>query len=396
MSEKTPSSLLPPQKSETTDPLSHAPRRIPILWIGALSAVGIGVLLGIFVFSATPNMEHMTKSSSSESPSGMNTSRQYGRSTDNRVAVAHPTPSFTPQQSSSKDDARVQGDQRIASTAKNNNEAAIMASHPVPPSWASTVPPTSEPIHVAVIYDAQQDNRPMLVTETSVHDPVPPITGPVPSEPHMLAARIDGSREMVMPDVESTPGAVTIPAGSRIAAVLDGSVDSDVQGPVRAHITADVCDPRTGAVAMPRGSWLLGKQGGDVSNGSRHLGILWTRLTYPDLTSRMLIGTDTLDAEGHSGIAGRPNVTGWQTFRDTFVTSLAGAVGQVATQAASSRIGNGATVIVDAPSALNRNSAALARTPSWTVARNTQFLLYLERDFDRETPYRDEHCGSNN
>jgi type IV secretory pathway VirB10-like protein len=373
--------------------LQAAARRIPFIWISIASVVLIGFALGAFILTPSAAQTQKQKQTSWNPPSGLPPTQRYGYTgaDTTRYAVSHPL--VTPQPPPASD-ARTVADQRlVATTNPAASEAAIMDSHPTP-GWAAAAAVTPEAVRVAVIYDVHQNDRPTLVADAAARYAVPPISGAQPPSNAVRVASIDGSAEMVMPDVESTPGTVTIPAGSRIAAMLDGSIDSDLQGPVRAHVTADVCDPRTGAVAIPRGSWLLGQQGGGVINGTRHLGIAWTRLTYPDLSSRLLIGTDTLDREGHSGIAGRPNVSGYQTFRDTLTSSLAGAAGQIASQAASSRIGNGATVVVDAPSAVNvAGPSAPTRQQSWTVERNTVFLLYLERDFDRAAAYRGEHCG---
>jgi len=376
--------------------LQAAPRQIPFKWIFIAALLLIGFAVGSFLLAPSPAAQTQAqKSTSWNPPSGLTERQRYGYNGDDktRYPVSHPV--VTPQPSSTYD-ARTIADQRLTATKPATNEAAIMDSHPTPP-WAAAVAATPQAVRVAVVYDAHQNDRPTLVADSADRYAVLAISGAQPSTTNSSAvriARIDGSADMVMPDVESTPGAVTIPAGSRIAAMLDGSVDSDLQGPVRAHVTADVCDPRTGAVAIPRGSWLLGQQGGGIMNGTRHLGIAWTRLTYPDLSSRLLIGTDTLDREGHSGIAGRPNLSGYQTFRDTLTSSLAGAAGQIASQAASSRIGNGATVVVDAPSAVNvAGSSAATKLQSWTIERNTTFLLYLERDFDRAAAYRGERCG---
>jgi type IV secretory pathway VirB10-like protein len=381
----------------TSSPGQQAvPRQIPFKWIFVAAMVLIGFAVGSFLLSPSPAVQSQAqKSTSWNPPSGLPDRQRYGYNGGDttRYPVSHPIATSQP---SAPYDSRTAADQRLAATKPATNEAAIMESHPTP-AWAAAVAATPEAVRIAVVYDAHHDDRPTLIADAADRYAVPAISGSQPSATKSAAvriARMDGSAEMVMPDVESTPGAVTIPAGSRIAAMLDGSVDSDLQGPVRAHVTSDVCDPRTGAVAIPRGSWLLGQQGGGIMNGTRHLGIAWTRLTYPDLSSRLLIGTDTLDREGHSGIAGRPNLSGFQVFRDTLTSSLAGAAGQIASQAASARLGNGATVVVDAPSAVNvTGSSAATRQQSWTIERNTTFLLYLERDFDRAAAYRGEQCG---
>ena len=385
-----------PQPKPTTpkQPSANKPRPVPLMWIGGASLFVLGIALGTFLLSPTPTMPAQAQNAAAPWSNPVPKNVSYASTSEHRVAVAYaPTPKAV---ATVDNDAHTSAEQHLASDSAtaSTSEEAIMASH-LTPAWASaaTVVPTPQPVRVAVVYDARQNDRPTLIADRAQAYEVPPIPSTPSANVHL--ARIDGSADMVMPDVESTPGPVTIPAGSRIAGVLDQSVDSDLAGPVRAHVAADVCDPRTGAVAIPRGSWLLGRQGDGVLNGTRHLGILWTRLTYPDLSSRLLIGTDTLDREGHSGIVGRPNLTGWQTFRDTLTSSLADSAGQIASQAASARIGSGSsTVSVDVPSAVNvAGPNAPNRRQSWTIDRNTQFFLYLERDFDRDAPYRNQYCG---
>lgn len=419
-------------------------RPAPILIAACLTGVGI---FGGYMYTLANPGSPITHTSSAESgmqhPTSTVRTNVYGRTPEGTIAAATPPRPVVPAgfYGSSR---RVLVDRRVASFAPaNQTEGDIMASHPAPPSsWgAASTSGTStvgsdgtaranEPPRVAVVYDAST-GRPTLTTgaaSTAQYD-VPPISGPPPPSAAAIAAinaaarrtvaladapvsrdsqasahaataahdsgPTDGSRDMVMPDIESTPGVVTIPAGSRIPAVLDGAVDSDLQGPVRAHITSDVCDPRTSDLAIPRGAWLIGQQGGGITNGTRHLGIVWLRLTYPDLTSRLLVATDTLDNEGHAGIAGHENISRFVTFRDTLAASVASSAGQIAAAGLAPRFGGTSTVVVD-PSSISAaagTNGGQQRTQSWTIARNTPFEFYLERDFDRNAPYHGEKCG---
>ena len=419
-------------------------RPAPIIIAAGVSAFALGGAIMYALATPGPATTHVGSNAASSS-SGMQTDGSaptvdhYGHTPDGTIAAQSTPRPLKPAYATSR---RELADRRVAAMAPpDQSEAAILASHPAVPSWSSASTPSqasanyggpkvNEPPRVAVVYDATT-GRPTLVqggASVPSYD-VPTIAGSPPvgppptsagtagavdaaarravdavdgahrggrdATPSTLAAA-DGSREMVMPDVESTPGVVTIPAGSRIPAVLDGAVDSDLQGPVRAHITSDVCDPRTSDVAIPRGSWLIGNQGGGIINGTRHLGIVWLRLTYPDLSSRLLVATDTLDNEGHTGIAGRPNVSKFVTFRDTLQTSIASSAGQIAASALAPRFGGTQTVVVD-PSAFSgvagSPGGAQQRSQSWTIARNTPFVLYLERDYDRTAPYHGEKCG---
>jgi type IV secretory pathway VirB10-like protein len=337
-----------------------------------------------------------TASVAQEVRSSIPSSQQYASSSDGRYALAQ-TPAPVSRPHTVKADVVQTSVTHVATLNTGSaTDESVMASHVTPP-WAAGGGTLPAPAHVAVVYDSSQGGRPYLVATNSsgaAGYAVPPIANnasvtstPAPKQ----AAVVDGSDVMVMPDIESTPGPVTIPAGTHIPAVLDDGVDSDLLGPVRAHVLDNICDPRTGAVAIPRDAWLLGEEGGTVINGTRHLGIHWTRLTNPDLTSRLLVKSSTLDAEGHSGIAGRPSVTGWTVFRETTVQSLAQAAGEIATVAASKAV-NGAPVYINGAAATNPVTGS-SQHQTFSVDANTPFLLYLNLDFDRAEPYHGRYCG---
>lgn len=395
-------------------------RLAPLIWIALV--MGIGVVGGVmYALSAPSAIVAKTQTTNAVAPpEPLSTMHMYGRTADGTIPTAT-TPQPLQQQQVVASDPRTAADTRVANIAPQtgNSESDIMNANLQPPTWAHTqttttaTAPVDHAPRVAVVYDAT-NGHPTLIAQnpgTTQYD-VPPIVGPPPAAlagvAHQVAQSVqhaaqvaqqdtassdDAAKSMVMPDVESTPGVVTIPAGTRIPAVLDQAVDSDLQGPVHAHITSDVCDPRTGALAIARGAWLLGNQGGGITNGSRHLGIVWTQLTNPDLTARLLFSTDTLDNEGHTGLAGRPNYTRYDLFRDTITQNIAQTGGQILTSAVAPRIA-GTSVTLNGTSITTAATQPLEQhTQSWTLARNTPFLLYLEHDFDRKTPYRNQYCG---
>ncbi|MFY9779567.1 MAG: TrbI/VirB10 family protein [Candidatus Baltobacteraceae bacterium] len=381
------------------------PRPVPFVWILALSGVSLITMLIYWMTSSSATTYTGSKISDSVTQavrSSVPTSQQYAASVDGRYAQAQtpapPSPHPKAKANSLRSSVTMIGN---LSNGEPTDES-IMNSHVTPP-WAgegSDAQSSPAPAHVAVVYDASQSGRPYLVATNgggAASYAIPPIGGPTPpgaaapTAAPQQAAALDGGDVMVMPDIESTPGAVTIPAGTHIPAVLDDSVDSDLQGPVRAHVLDNICDPRTGAVGIPRGAWLLGEEGGTVISGTRHLGIHWTRLTNPDLSSRLLVNAATLDAEGHSGIAGRPSITSWTIFRDTLVQSIAGAAGQIATVGVSRAV-NGAPVYING-TAVAAPPPGSERVQKFTVDANTPFLLYLNMDFDRAGPYHGRYCG---
>ena len=100
--------------------------------------------------------------------------------------------------------------------------------------------------------------------------------------------------------------------GSVIAAVLESAIDSDLPGLVRARVTRDVYDSRTGThLLIPRGSRLIGVYGQNAGSSSgaggnrRRLFVAWQEMRLLDGTPVALDNFAALGSDGASGIRAR-------------------------------------------------------------------------------------------
>ena len=92
-------------------------------------------------------------------------------------------------------------------------------------------------------------------------------------------------------------GPYEVKAGWLIPAVLEGELDSDLPGTVRAHVRENVFDSTTGKyLLIPQGSKLIGEYNSQVGYGQKTLQAVFTRVIFPDGSS--------LDLESDPGVAG--------------------------------------------------------------------------------------------
>ena len=203
------------------------------------------------------------------------------------------------------------------------------------------------------------------------------------ASPTPASVAVGGQIPGAMPGTFSTPAPYELPAGWAIEVQSSFALDSDLSGDVNAVALRDKCDPRNGAVVVPRGTTFQGKYVGLDSH--RHLLFAWYRATQPDLTYRMLSYMQTVDEEGHAGIGGHIASNRWALFRDTIVGSIATAAGNIIDSAVS----RGTHVQVDNSAS---NYAPTEDVPSVQIGQATPFNIYLEADYTVDKPYHGEYC----
>lgn len=107
----------------------------------------------------------------------------------------------------------------------------------------------------------------------------------------------DGKTERI----SSSP--YVLQAGAIIPAALITALNSDLPGPVTAHVTENVYDSPTGRhLLIPQGSRLIGSYDNRVGYGQDRILILWTRLLLPNGRSIPLDNLIGADVAGQSGI----------------------------------------------------------------------------------------------
>ena len=101
---------------------------------------------------------------------------------------------------------------------------------------------------------------------------------------------------------ESALSRYEIRAGWDIPATLEGGLNSDLPGNIRAIVRENVYDTATGQfLLIPQGSRLVGIYNSQVTYGQGRVQVAWTRLIYPDGTAVSLGNMPGVDAEGYAG-----------------------------------------------------------------------------------------------
>lgn len=144
---------------------------------------------------------------------------------------------------------------------------------------------------------------------------------------------------------ENLPGSLhgmktdTIMAGTAIQAVILGEINSDMPGMVKAQITHDVFDSAgmEGLPLIPAGTQVIGEYDNSISAGQTRVGIVWTRLIFPDTQSRQLGAMEGADQSGAAGMADRVNRHWLQKFGSAILISIAGAAAQLSQPAPSTQ-----------------------------------------------------------
>ncbi|HVK81337.1 MAG TPA: TrbI/VirB10 family protein, partial [Verrucomicrobiae bacterium] len=93
-------------------------------------------------------------------------------------------------------------------------------------------------------------------------------------------------------------------AGSVIAASLVTALNSDLEGPIVAQVTAPVFDsPRGRHLLIPQGARLIGAYASGAGYGQHRVRVVWTRLIFPDGSSIHLGEMPGADLSGAAGLS---------------------------------------------------------------------------------------------
>jgi len=99
-----------------------------------------------------------------------------------------------------------------------------------------------------------------------------------------------------------------IRAGWDIPATLEGGLNSDLPGNIKAIVRENVYDTATGRfLLIPQGSRLVGIYNSQITYGQGRVQVVWTRLIYPDGTAVSLGNMPGVDAEGYGGFHDKVN-----------------------------------------------------------------------------------------
>lgn len=174
-------------------------------------------------------------------------------------------------------------------------------------------------------------------------------------------------------------------AGSTIPAVLDTGINSDLPGSIAATVTDDLRDSETAVnVVVPRGTRVIGRYVDELAFGQRRVGVVWTRLVFPDGGSMTLgeKGMSGVDRAGYAGVTGEVDAHWGNVILSTVITTVLGAANYASRE---SRSGYGDALGQSAASETNRTvgrviDKTLNVAPTIRVAPGSEVRIFVEKD----------------
>ncbi len=172
-------------------------------------------------------------------------------------------------------------------------------------------------------------------------------------------------------------------AGTVIPSVLLTSIDSGMNGTVRAQVTSDVRDGVTGTrILIPKGSFLLGRYESAQDVHADRLSIGWERLQFPNGVAVSPGNAVTSDLSGIYGVRGTRESRFLKTLGSAFAINLLGSLAR--------REDNDGDQLADAIRKATGDSAVavserllkrdLNQPPSFRVSAGTEVNVTLETD----------------
>jgi type IV secretory pathway VirB10-like protein len=163
-----------------------------------------------------------------------------------------------------------------------------------------------------VVYAAPASQR-LAALEPALEPAAQPSANPARAR----AARVDpGARaeRVARPDALLAEGAL-------IPVTLETALNSDLPGPIRGIVGADVLSFDASRVLIPRGARLIGEYRAGLVRGRARLFAVWTRILTPDGVS-VALQAPAMDGEGRVGIGGRRDSHFFERFGGALVLSL--------------------------------------------------------------------------
>ncbi len=103
--------------------------------------------------------------------------------------------------------------------------------------------------------------------------------------------------------------------GTVLPCVLEGGINSDLPGAIRARVSENVYDSATGRfLLIPQGTLLSGEYQSTVTFGQSRVLVAGKRLIFPDASSLRLSGMPLVDLQGFSGFEDQVDRHFWRTF----------------------------------------------------------------------------------
>jgi type IV secretion system protein VirB10 len=161
--------------------------------------------------------------------------------------------------------------------------------------------PSAEDAAVAALMASLQNGQPATDAEGN------PIPGAATNARHSFlkdarSGRLDTASNVI--NVTPAPQGLAIMAGWFLQATLISGINTDLPGEVKAQVSRNVCDTKTGKFRLiPQNSVLIGVANSNVDAGQNRAQIVWTRLILPNNQSVTLPGMVAGDQMAAPGLA---------------------------------------------------------------------------------------------
>ena len=188
--------------------------------------------------------------------------------------------------------------------------------------------------------------------------------------------------------------------GSVIPAVLETGIKSDISGEVTAVVAHPVYNSLNGAfVLIPAGSKLVGTYKSGAAMGQSRVGVMWTRIEFPNGTYIQLGHMEGSSPGGYAGFKDLVNNHTWEIFKNALLLSFIDVGMSIASPTSSSTNTTGVT----GNEALQDGEQSLAQTfgqaesqlfqkyiniaPTITIRPGYAFNVVVARDLVFPGPY---------
>lgn len=182
----------------------------------------------------------------------------------------------------------------------------------------------------------------------------------------------------------------TLSAGTVIPATMLTGITSDSPGgDVVAQVRQDVYDSLTGKyLLIPQGTRLIGTSCTAGSRGNKRLGVIFTRLIFPNGTSVNLPDQQGIDGAGYPGLQDKYDDHSSTLYRSAFLAALFAAAAQSATgdsngydnrSPGEEAVAGSVASILDTAQTIVERDANIA--PTITISPGYQFSVFINQDF---------------
>lgn len=180
------------------------------------------------------------------------------------------------------------------------------------------------------------------------------------------------------------------------ATMLTGATSDSPQSDIVAQVRQDVYDSLTGEhLLIPQGTRLIGQSGSAGSRGNKRLGVVFTRIIFPDGRSINLPKQQGIDGAGYPGLKDKYDSHSSTLYRTAFLSAIFAAAAQSATGNTSGTdtrspgqeavSGAVADVLRTAKTIVDRDASI---NPTIEIRPGYRFSVFINQDFALNAYYQ--------